>query len=195
MKQYETLRDIEDFWKTAMQLEDSCFRDMTLEEYPTILTEQHNRFGFGIPSVIDYMRTKFVLIRADDDTDTTGYLDYKNRKIAVRVNENGQFDYTNLAHEMIHYYEHALDRTNTALGTSPALRQFLAIQLYEKHKEHVPNIDRRITEHLEGEHIRSIEIEGGEHDVLFLLKSWDIDWLNDLPWGTVFGYGYKDTQA
>jgi hypothetical protein len=68
------------------------------------------------------------------------------------------------------------------------LHDVVLLCLYNDLKPKTPDPDRLIIEHahlLTGVNITEL---GGRHDVLFLLKNYDLDLRHNLPLGTVCGY-------
>lgn len=160
----------------AFELEAEYFTDMTLADFPEIMDrlDRHGE-GYLAPSM-DGIR--FHVIEPTDDT--TGEYDTRNKTIGITANA----DITTVLHEMIHAYEHQID------GLNPAIRQYLAIKIWERVCQKVPNLDARVLEHLKPIELRELENEGGQHDVLFLLKSYDIDLRLGRELGTTMGYEY-----
>ena len=64
--------------------------------------------------------------------------------------------------------------------------------LYQALKEKIPKLDEIITGHAHLLTGSMLFEEGGLHDILFLLKSFDLDISMGYPLGTVFGYGRID---
>lgn len=165
----------------AMKLEDLFFQDMTLNEFPKIL-EVLDEWGWRHNPTIEHVR--FTNLESEPDGDTFGEYDRRTKTISIAP-EHAASD---LCHEMIHHYENELDEL------SESLRQYLAIKLWQRMYLTIPDLEDRVQAHLEVVGHRDLENVGGQHDVLFLLKSYDIDIQLGLPLGTTFGYGY-DSQA
>ena len=68
----------------------------------------------------------------------------------------------------------------------------LLLQLYNKLSHKIENLDDIIKSHSEFIHQSDMAVNSGEHGLLFLLKSLDLDIRFGFPLGTVFGYGYDD---
>lgn len=94
--------------------------------------------------------------------------------------EDGKPD---ILHEIIHLYEFALDQL------SKFFHDILVISLYRKLKGMINDLDDRIVDHTHFINGERITITGGEHDILFLLKSFDLDLKCGYKLGTVCGYG------
>ena len=89
-----------------------------------------------------------------------------------------------LLHEMIHAFEHLIDR----LRSYSQLHDVVLLCLYNDLKPKIPDLDGRIIHHAHLETGVGITEDGGRHDVLFLLKSFDLDLRLGRPLGTVCGY-------
>lgn len=88
-----------------------------------------------------------------------------------------------ILHEMAHVYGDILDRS------APFFHDILLLCLYNSLKPQLPGLDQHILTH---SHVLSgieITMEGGSHDVLFFLKSIDLDLRLGWAPGTVCGYG------
>ena len=64
--------------------------------------------------------------------------------------------------------------------------------LYDDLKQKSKDIDKMINRHIHILNEQSIHHRGGVHDLLLLLKSFDLDIKRGYPFGTVFGYGAKE---
>lgn len=71
----------------------------------------------------------------------------------------------------------------------PFIRDVLLLGLYNDLKGRITDLDSHILAHANIHSGTSITVEGGNHDVLFHLKSLDLDLRRGYPLGTVCGYG------
>ena len=71
----------------------------------------------------------------------------------------------------------------------PYARDIVFWALYQDLKSKIGNLDDVISRHLPLLNIRDINWEGGKHDLLFFVKSLDLDLRLGKELGTVFGYG------
>lgn len=88
-----------------------------------------------------------------------------------------------ILHELIHLYILAL------ANVSQFYHDILLLCLYNDLKGKIADLDNRILSHthiINGEKITKL---GGEHDILFFLKSLDLDFRCGYKLGTVCGYG------
>jgi len=95
-------------------------------------------------------------------------------------------DYSVVLHEVIHIVASAYD------NLPRFFRDAVLLALYNKLSTDIQNLDKLIIKHT---HILSgydITEAGGEHDILFLLKSLDLDIRLGYKLGTVCGYGRSD---
>ncbi len=88
-----------------------------------------------------------------------------------------------ILHEMTHFYQNLLNEKPTYL------RDILFCCLYNQLKAKVPDLDKRIVDHTHALRQERITIEGGSHDLLFFLKSLELDLRCGYKLGTVCGYG------
>ena len=88
-----------------------------------------------------------------------------------------------ILHEIIHMYE-------VVINELPRFyHDILLVCLYRNLREKVPDLDDRILSHTHVYVGNEITLLGGEHDILFFLKSIDLDLRCGYKLGTVCGYG------
>lgn len=106
--------------------------------------------------------------------------DYKCAQVIISpeyANDDGV-----LLHEMIHVYENVLDDFPTFY------RDILLWQLYKRMSRKISDLDQRIQAFTHLSNQQKLDAIGGCHDVLFLLKSFDLDIKMHYPLGSVLGY-------
>ena len=113
-----------------------------------------------------------------------GYYDRQNNALVVSADEL-ENDSTVL-HEMIHLYESFINEL------SWSRHDMLVWALYQALREKIPALDEIVNHHSHQLTQTNLESAGGNHDLLFLLKSFDLDIRMDYPLGTVFAYGRQD---
>ena len=87
---------------------------------------------------------------------------------------------------MIHLHEAVLD------GLPTYYRDIVLYCLYKDLRDKIPDLDDRIEAHGHILNESLLSNYGGRHDILFLLKSFDLDLKMGYPPGTIFGYGMAD---
>ena len=92
-----------------------------------------------------------------------------------------------ILHEMIHMYEDMIE------SQMPFFRDILFLVLYKSLEQRIPKLDDFITDHGQVLNQYAFNRTGGVHDILFLLKSFDLDIKQGYKLGTVFGYGMEGT--
>ena len=95
-------------------------------------------------------------------------------------------DDSTILHEMIHLHEFLIN------DQPMYFHDMLYWALYRDLKDKIPKLDEIITGHAHLLTESSLFNQGGLHDILFLLKSFDLDIRMGYPLGTVFGYGRID---
>ena len=91
-----------------------------------------------------------------------------------------------ILHELIHVYEDMLE------SQMSFYRDIVFFSLYTDLKKCIPDLDTIIRDHANVLNQQSLNIIGGIHDILFLLKSFDLDIKQGYKLGTVFGYGMAE---
>lgn len=117
-----------------------------------------------------------------DEEECDGYTDIYNRTITIHRKHIN--DKNILLHEMLHAHEHII---NSAV---PVVRDILIIELYNHLKKHIQDLDKLIYNHANLLHNLELTDMGGNHSVLFMLKSLDLDLRLNNELFTVFGYDY-----
>lgn len=104
--------------------------------------------------------------------------------MTITITPEYKNDDATILHEMIHAFEFLI-------AECTAYSQFhdvVLLCLYNDLQKKIPDLDERILHHAHIVTGVGITELGGRHDVLFLLKSYDLDLRLDLPLGTVCGY-------
>lgn len=91
-----------------------------------------------------------------------------------------------ILHEMIHLHESVINELPMYL------HDMLYWVLYSDLKKKIPQLDEIITQQAHILNESTLYSDGGLHDILFLLKSFDLDIRQGYPLGTVFSYGKED---
>ena len=91
-----------------------------------------------------------------------------------------------LLHEMIHIYEYVID------SLPKYYHDVLFWALYSSLSKKIGGLDEGITEHAHLLNMMDITNKGGTHDILFFLKSLDLDMRMGYPFGTIFSYGKEN---
>ena len=112
---------------------------------------------------------------------TLGFSNDFERKIVI--DHKHKDDKSVILHEMIHAHEAILNRL-----LSSYYCEILLICLYKKLKDKIPDLYDRIVNFANVEIGSYISLKGGEHGILFLLKSFDLDLRCGYKLGTVCGY-------
>ena len=116
-----------------------------------------------------------------------GYFDSKEQLLCI--SKECLDDDRIILHEMIHLHEFVLN------GLPLFYHDTLLWTLYtdlRKRKEIKNNLDKIISGHAHILFGQKIYNEGGLHDILFLLKSLDLDIKMGYSLGTVFGYNLEE---
>lgn len=120
----------------------------------------------------------------DLDEAVGGQTDRENKNIFI--NSKHSDDKATILHEMIHAHEVILERRESFY------HDILLLCLYNNLKGKVSDIDEKILAHTHAINGEIISEQGGSHNILFLLKSLDLDLRCGFELGTVCGYGRKE---
>lgn len=151
------------------------------------VTEQNgNSFsaGMGVVEELEGFDYSSFYYKVEDLPDYDAYYNRAEKLLCVST-EMLSSDST-ILHEMIHLHEAVINELPMYL------HDMLYWALYKDLKEMIPQLDEIITRHAHILTESTLYSEGGLHDVLFLLKSFDLDIRQGYPLGTVFAYGKED---
>lgn len=140
-----------------------------------------------IPDIIRYFDPQSFDYRIvpEDNASFGGCYNHMERSLTLREDAFGNDAV--LLHEMIHMHEHAFEKV------SRFYRDILFFCLYNDLKPKLEqdgiDLDKLILNHSHVAEGQRITVLGGQHDILFYLKSLDLDIKMGYELGTVCGYG------
>lgn len=138
---------------------------------------------------LESLKWRFYVKNFNDDK-ICGQTYLNERKIVI--NERYKDDLPTILHEMIHAYEPSWKEIPSFY------RDAVLLCLYEDLSSKIPDLHDRIVRHSHEYFGWQITLSGGEHDILFFLKSLDLDLKYGYKLGTVCGYGrdeFDDTEG
>lgn len=174
-------------YSTILDYGESYFEDMTFQENSLCW----NIYSFIVENFeelyLDLSSSKWMyrFLIVEDTPEFLGQCNSLERTISITQSHIN--DKKTILHEMIHAYENILD----SVGYS-VLRENLLIALYRKLLPKISDLEQRIADHSELYSQTNVMNSGGKHDLLFFLKSLDLDIRCGYDLGTVCGYG-RDT--
>ncbi len=118
-----------------------------------------------------------------------GYAYYDHSEQTLCVSHEHLHEDSCILHELIHLHEAVINELPLYF------HDMIFWALYQVLKLKIPKLDEIITTHAHALNEYDIYRSGGLHDILFLLKSFDLDIKMNYPLGTVFSYGYKSDLA
>lgn len=179
--------DSVDLWNKVEELSDRYFGDMLFK--PGSITykyiEEEGQSGTSRPDLpeelefFSYDRYDFKVQSLPEYV--SGYYDNTDGRQEFCVNVTHKDDDDTILHELIHLHE-------DALSSLPYYRDVVFISLYWDLKRMVPDLDTVIRRFPTVLNETGSSDQSGEHSILFLLKSLDIDIRKGQKLGTVFGY-------
>lgn len=166
--------------------EDMLFRPGTssyeLTKYKLVDDGQEVITSDSMPSQLEYFSYSQFRYKVEQPDDCIGYFSAQDLLLCVSPAAKD----STVLHEMIHLHEHVINELPMYWHDT----FFWAI--YSNLRSKIPNLDSIITEHAHVLNEAFLYEEGGLHDILFLLKSFDIDSRMGYSLGTVFSYGRTD---
>ena len=134
-----------------------------------------------LPDDLQYLSYTWFHYKVEELSDCGGYYNPESQTLCVPP--SALEDETVILHEMIHLHE-------TVINEQPLyFHDTLLWALYADLKKKIPKLDEIISDHAHVLNEWALYRVGGLHDILFLLKSFDLDIRRGYPLGTVFAYG------
>lgn len=135
-----------------------------------------------LPDELKYFSYNYFKVKIVEMKNYSGYYDPSEQLICLTPNA---IDST-IIHELIHVHESIINELPLYY------HDMLLWSLYQDLKKRVDGLDAAISQHAHLLNESSLASRGGTHDILFLLKSFDLDIKQKCPFGTIFGYGRKN---
>jgi len=148
-----------------------CHSDLDKREIYDVLPDELAKF--------DYFNFHY---KAEEPDDCDGYF---NREEKLLCASPDAADST-ILHEMIHLHEYVVNQLPMYWHDT------LYWALYKNLRDKIPELDNIITGHAHLLNESVLYKKGGLHDILFLLKSFDLDIRMRYPLGTVISYGREE---
>ena len=140
---------------------------------------------FGRPDELEYFSYSFFHFNVTPlEDEVLGYFNSSDQSLVISTEALN--NKAVVLHEMIHLHEYVINELPMHY------HDMLFWSLYTDLKKRIPELDEIISGHAHIIVEHSIYTSGGLHDILFLLKSFDLDIRMNYPLGTVFGYGRSD---
>ena len=141
----------------------------------------------SLPDALQYFSYDWFSYRIEKMEAKCAYFDWLKQEIVISP-EYANDDAT-ILHELIHLHEFVIHDGPWFFHDA------LLWCLYRDLRGKVENLDTKIEEHGHILNETELQSQGGTHDILFLLKSFDLDLRKGYPLGTVFGYGRTEYFA
>ncbi len=141
----------------------------------------------SLPPEIEYFTYLWFHPQVEELDNCGGYFDEQEQVICLPPESID--DDRVVMHEMIHLHEFVINEQPMFFHDA------LLWALYTDLRKRIPKLDEIITGHAHTLTGTSLYWRGGTHDILFLLKSFDLDIRKDWPLGTVFDYGRDEEFA
>ena len=135
---------------------------------------------FVRPDVLTYFQLSWFNYMIENLQGISGYYNHQEQLLCISRRHLNS-DYV-LLHEMIHLYEDVINELPLYY------HDMLYWSLYQNLRKKTPGLDEATTLHAQLLNQAKTYIKGGLHDVIFLLKSFDLDIKQGYPLGTVLVY-------
>ena len=121
-----------------------------------------------------------------DDEETVGRFDEETKTLSI--GKEYTEDERVWLHELIHLYEHNLESVPGGM----VFRDAVIWHLYCKLRDSISDLDKIISMYMQMDYISHIYHLGWTHDLLFFIKSLDIDLAKGWARYTTFGYDVEE---
>ena len=138
----------------------------------------------SLPEVLDYFSYAFFHFKVDKLEDSDGVFNHIEQSITISTEKLGNDSV--ILHELIHLHEFVINELPIYF------HDMVYWALYKDLRTKISELDEIITGHAHLLTGSSLYSAGGLHDILFLLKSFDLDIRMGYSLGTVFAYGRED---
>ena len=138
--------------------------------------------SMSLPDELEYFSYTWFRYKVEKQEGLSGSFNHLTSVLTVEPDA----DDSTILHEMIHLHEFLIN------DQPMYFHDMLYWALYRDLKDKIAKLDEIITGHAHLLTESSLFNQGGLHDILFLLKSFDLDIRMGYPLGTVFGYGRID---
>ena len=128
--------------------------------------------------------TSWFTIKVEELTGCAAY--YSKSEQQIHISTKFVDNDVILLHEMIHLFEFMIN------DLPLHYHDMLYWAIYQDLRKKIEGLDDAITQHAHALDSMTLYNKGGLHDILFLLKSFDLDLRQGYPFGTVFGYRRMD---
>lgn len=145
-----------------------CYSELSQGEIYDILPDELANF--------DYFNFYY---KAEQPDDCDGYFNREEKTLCASPDAAD----STILHEMIHLHEFVINQLPMYWHDT------LYWALYKNLRDKIPELDTIITDHAHLLNESVLYKQGGLHDILFLLKSFDLDIKMRYPLGTVLAYG------
>ena len=168
-------------FETVSMYGEDFFGDMRFSDYV-----ENELESFALLEMLEYSDYTWYRYKVCKLDDCLGYYSHDDQEIAIDENLKGDDYAATVLHEMIHLHESAIDEYPLYY------HDIVCFDLYYSLKDRIDNLDDIIQRMLSLYESYQIFNRGGQHDMLFFLKSLDLDLRMGYELGTVFGYGKKE---
>ena len=138
----------------------------------------------SIPEELSLFSPEYLHYKVEKCNNLLGFYDHEKQLICVSPDQIQNA--STILHEMTHVHEFLIN------DLPLYFHDMVFWALYKDLKFRIPKLDQVISEHAHILNESNLYLSGGLHDILFLLKTFDLDIRMDYPLGTVFGYGRSD---
>lgn len=166
--------------------DDMLFKNGTCSYKLTKVRMFHNgessEVGDELPEELDLFSYEQFRYKVEKLSDKDGFFSSVDSLLCVAPDAED----STVLHEMIHLHE-------TVINELPMFyHDMLLWALYQDLRQRIPALDEIVTNHAHLLTGRILYESGGNHDILFLLKSFDLDIRMGYALGTVFAYGRNE---
>lgn len=180
-KLYEKIQSFSPFFEDMLfQPETSTYELIKCKSKPTD-NDEWIEDEIDLPDELYCFSYTFFHFKTENEDDVDGFFSPSEQTLCIKpaLIDND----ATILHEMIHLHEYVLNELPLYF------HDMVYWALYKDLKQRIPKLDEIITSHAHMLTGSSLYSSGGLHDILFLLKSFDLDIRMGFSLGTVFAYG------
>lgn len=162
----------------------SCTYDLLKCQAKALDSDEWETVAMDLPDELEYFQYSWFRFVVEPLENASGQYNHLTQTLTVAP--ECLSDDATILHELIHLHEYVIN------DLPLYYHDMVLWSLYKNLRHMIPKLDEILSDHAHLLTGSSIYKQGGLHDILFLLKSFDLDIRQGYSLGTVFGYGRID---
>ena len=181
---FDRVNEFEDLFEDMLFRRETCTYSLIQCKSKSLDSDEWVDDEIDLPHELAYFSYTFFHFKVKQMEDCDGAFSHDDQTLTVTP--QALANDSTILHEMIHLHEYVIN------DLPLFYHDMVYWALYKDLKKKIPALDDIISSHAHLLTGSTIYSSGGLHDILFLLKSFDLDIRMGYPLGTVFAYGREE---